>query len=61
MVSICYARYRLRFDQKIQLQTYWAVIWEQLPIILLMIAVTLTAFGFSVLVGAHQYFPYRII
>ena len=43
------------------MKTLRAVIWEKLPIVLLVVAVTLTVFGYGVLVGKLQFFPYRMI
>ena len=38
-----------------------AITWEKIPIVLLAVAATLTVFAYGVLVGKHQFFPYRII
>ena len=43
------------------MKVFWAVIRENFPIVLLAVAATLTVFGYGVLVGKNQFFPYRII
>ena len=43
------------------MKTFWAIIWEKSSIVLLVVAVMLTVFAYGVLVGTHQFFPYRIV
>lgn len=43
------------------MKTRLAIILEKVPLVLLVSAATLTVFVYGVLVGAYQFFPYRII
>ena len=43
------------------MKTRLAIILEKVPLVLLVLAATLTVFAYGVLVGAYQVFPYRII
>ena len=43
------------------MKTRLAIILEKVPLVLLVLAATLTVFAYGVLVGAYQIFPYRII
>ena len=42
------------------MKRFQAIIWEKLPIVLLMVATTLAVFAIGMLAGAFQFFPYRI-